>query len=1201
MNKYAIGLGVFIVLVLGAALAAPGMIDWDKHKPKIEQAIEDATGYDVAFGGPIKLAVLPFPHVVIEQLAVKIPAGSTGGEAVDLATLKKADVAVALLPLFTGEVSVNSVSLIEPVIKLQVARDGRQLWMTETLQKKGQAGAKSAPATPAERARGKKIALKKLEIENGTLIYSDSRTGKTQSLEKLNALVSADSLSGPFKVNGSTVWQGQTVDIEIQSGRIDDVAKTLALQASLVIPAADTSVTYSGVAGTNGGIDLQGETELKTANISAAMTALSGQASTLPPLPLSLQGLLTVKPDRADIKTLKVKLDSMEASGALAATNLKGENGPISVTANLESSGTVKLDGFMPVKSVKTVKAAEDKDSPKAPEAAQAFIPEIIKLPMPIDLNVNIKMAGAAYKDTTFGNIQIGIQKTGGQIVINESIGQMPGGGTLTSKSLMSFASSSQGGEKAGLIYSDPTITFDVKGDSKAPGKLLSAFLPASTIKSMQPLFKDAIALSAKGAVRPTQVLVDSGSFTLGKTALNLGASSYTLDKTGRDDVVLAVSGQDINIDYFMGEKTAPSAEDKVQTAEAVPSKPAAQALQESLKKLNLPVDMTLKADLSNVTMQSVTYSALHIDGTLKGNALNLTGASLTDPEGNVMQAAGTVKDISTLTGVDATLSGKTSDAIAFLSSFKMDTSKLPKDFGPLDLSVSLMGEKPDNLAFKANAKAMDGEGQANGVLVNALSDKPGVDKLSLSIKHPNFERMMQKFNPSYKAGVGMNKNVDVFANINQDADGYTLSGLRANIGSMSLTGDVSAKTGGAKPDIKANIVADNIPLDILSGKDKGQKGNAGGTTTVTGSQGSGGGKWSRNAINAAWMHKFNLDLKVNAKSIEYGNWLLQNAAVVSTLKDGTMTIGEAKADVYGGKMDLTATAKSASAEKGAPVTFNVKSAFNDVGLEPLAASFSGARPIKARGNVSLTLDAQSTGISPSALISALSGKGSINGKNIVMEGFDLAAISRSLVSTTKVADNVTGLAKAAKAGGETAFDTIDGPFTITEGVIAFPNLAMKGPSASVSNVGQISLPRWTIDMNTTIDLAEPPDAPNLAVRFQGPLDKPGNTFASNAMESYIQSRVTDKVQKVIGEKLGDKLGGQPELNNLLNGVLGGGQAKAPAPAPTPAPAQAEPQIAPSSGESAPAAETAPAPVPEKKQSTEKEMLNNVLQGIIGQ
>ncbi|HEY8190534.1 MAG TPA: AsmA-like C-terminal region-containing protein, partial [Micavibrio sp.] len=349
------------------------------------------------------------------------------------------------------------------------------------------------------------------------------------------------------------------------------------------------------------------------------------------------------------------------------------------------------------------------------------------------------------------------------------------------------------------------------------------------------------------------------------------------------------------------------------------------------------------------------------------------------------------------------------------------------------------------------------------------------------------------------------------------------------------------------------------------------------------------------------------LDLKFNAKTIEYGNWTLSDAALGATLKDGTLTIGQMNAGVYGGTMGLTATLRSTGKDRD-PVSFNVKTNFKDVGLEPLAASFSGARPIKARGDVSLDLEAQSSGISPAALISALNGKGDIDGKKVVFEGFDLAAMSRSLVSTTKVFDNISGLVGASTKGGETSFDTIEGPFTIAEGVINFDNFLMKGSTANIASKGQISLPRWFIDMNSSIDLAQPEDAPNLDMRFQGPLDNPGNTFAGQAMQSYVQGRVNQKLQKVIGDKIGGK---NPELNNLLNSVLGGGAQPPSAPAATPQPinpAQApiqEQQIAPSSGETSPTtemqAQPQPAPQPEqKKLKPEEEIMKGVLQGIMG-
>lgn len=1199
-----------VVVVLGVAVALPHMIDWNKYKPRIQKGIEDATGYQVSLGGDIDLAVLPFPHVVIENLAVRVPKTTAGAESADIVTLKKAEASVALAPLFRGEVNVSSVNLVDPVITLEIARDGRQMWMTETLT---QLSAKPAPAAgevapaAAPEAEGK-FALKELEIENGTLNYNDARTGKVIRIEKINTVLSADSLSGPFKVKGDMVWNGQKINADIQSGRLDKVAKTIALQANLTMPDSGALINYGGLIGTGGGLDLQGETRIETKNLSSTLTTLSGKASTLPPLPLSMQGLLTAKADQADIKTMKVTIGDVQANGAVSAKNLQAKNGPMVLTANLESTTPVVVENFLPVKSVKTVKGAADKDVPKT-GVMKSLLPETLQLPLPVDVKATLKLASLSYKGAVFGNVTIGVDKKGNVIAITEDVGQMPGGGQLKAKSDFTYASSSTG-EKGGVIYTDPTLAFDMKGDSTAPGKFLSAFLPEKTIKSMQPLFKDPVQIAANGTVRPTRVNVNSGSFTLGKTALTLGASSYALDPTGKDDVSVSVSGQDINLDHFLGTKPQPTAQDKVQTTAATPKKPVAKTVQETLAKLDLPVDLTLKADLKNVTMQGTTYGALTVDGALAGDALNIKTASLQDPEGDVMQASGTIKQLSKLTGVDLVLSGKTSDAIAFLSSFKVDTSKLPKDFGPLDLAVDVVGETPKSLAFTARAKALEGEGQANGLLIDVLSDKPAVDKLSLRVKHPNFERLMQKFNPGYKAGVGIKKDMDVFANINMEPDGYSLSGLNATVGGMTMTGDVTANTTGSKPDIKATLNAGTIPLDILSGKNKTGKTSATAPKTTATKTAANDVRWSREAINTAWMRNFNLDLKVNAKTIEYGNWVLSDAALGAILKDGTLTIGKMDAGVYGGTMGLTATVKSAAQDR-APIDFTVKSSFKNVALEPLASSFSGAKVIKARGNVSLDLDAQSSGISPAALISALRGQGDINGKNIVIEGFDLAAMSRSLVSTTKVIDNIAGLADASFSGGETAFDTLSGPFTIAEGVINFDNLKMEGPTANITNKGQISLPRWVIDMNSSIDLATPEDAPNLDIRFQGPLDNPGNTFAGKAMESYVQTRVNQKLQKVIGEKLGDK---NPELNNLLNSVLGGGAApaKAPVPAPAPAPettpqsvpapAAPQEQIAPSAGqtETAPVQQAEPAPAPQKEMSPEEQIMRGVLEGVLG-
>src|SRR5262249_48323144 len=158
----------------------------------------------------------------------------------------------------------------------------------------------------------------------------------------------------------------------------------------------------------------------------------------------------------------------------------------------------------------KTVKAAPDKDVPKA-GVIKSFLPDSLKLPMPMDMKANLSLAGISYKGADFNSIKIGIDKKGGVINISESVGQMPGGGTLSGKSSMNFASGS-GSDKNGVIYSNPTLSFDVKANSATPAKLFGAFLPDDALKSMQPLLKNALNLSASGNVKGARAGIDNGS-----------------------------------------------------------------------------------------------------------------------------------------------------------------------------------------------------------------------------------------------------------------------------------------------------------------------------------------------------------------------------------------------------------------------------------------------------------------------------------------------------------------------------------------------------------------------------------------------------------------------------------------------------------------------------------------------------------------
>ena len=114
-----------VVLVIAAALIGPGLVDWNAQRDRIAAEVHKATGRDLMIDGDVHLAVLPAPALSAEQVRL---ANVTGGSEPTMAELRELRVRVALWPLLWGRVKVESVSLVEPRILLEVLADGRRNW-----------------------------------------------------------------------------------------------------------------------------------------------------------------------------------------------------------------------------------------------------------------------------------------------------------------------------------------------------------------------------------------------------------------------------------------------------------------------------------------------------------------------------------------------------------------------------------------------------------------------------------------------------------------------------------------------------------------------------------------------------------------------------------------------------------------------------------------------------------------------------------------------------------------------------------------------------------------------------------------------------------------------------------------------------------------------------------------------------------------
>ncbi len=564
--------------------------------------------------------------------------------------------------------------------------------------------------------------------------------------------------------------------------------------------------------------------------------------------------------------------------------------------------------------------------------------------------------------------------------------------------------------------------------------------------------------------------------------------------------------------------------------------------------------------------------------GKASGDSLTLTNASAQDYMGAVASLKGSVASLKTLSGIDMSFYGKTSDVKALMQTFKVDASKIPQTISGAEANIAAKGTA-DALGFDAKVTALNGTLEAAGN-AKGLLDKPTFSDLTIGAKHPNFVKAMQILNPAFSGGPGMERPFDFSAKAVNDNNVYTLSDLKANLGPTTLGGALKIDMTGDKPSVNGSVQAGNIPLDDLLGAKTGAANSGGGGGGSSSGGSAGGEKWSRAPLETGWMHSVNLDLALSAQSITYGGWNFQKPNTKIVLKDGNLNVDNLKAGLFGGDATLNARVQDPVDAKQ-PLSLAVQTKMANVNLEPLAYAMSGSNRIKAAGDVSLDMDVKSSGLSSYALVSGLNGKSTLNGKSIVMKGFDLAQIGLAFVDTGKPMDRLSSLMTGAVSGGETRFDTVDGVYDIAQGIATITSMQMDGPAANIKSKGNVNLPQWYIDTIHTITFKQAKEAGAFDVSIKGSLSNPGNTFGKGLFNDVLTRRLQSTVQEKLGEKIQDKLG--EGLGGKLQdlGILPKKQPVTPTPTPaptTPAPVAPTPTPTPAPAPTAPPPTLNPVP-----------------------
>lgn len=192
-----------LVLALSVALVGPFFVDWTSYRADFEREASRVMGREVTVKGAASARLLPLPSVTFHDVEV---AGAHEGE--PAMTIETFSMDAELAPFLRGEILIFDMRLVRPRAVVDIDDAGHFDW---TLQ---------PHVSPAVR----RVSLESMTVTDGSVEFRHAASGRTHLVDDLNAQLSARSLSGPWRMQGSLRLDGIATNLSLSTGQAGDAA-----------------------------------------------------------------------------------------------------------------------------------------------------------------------------------------------------------------------------------------------------------------------------------------------------------------------------------------------------------------------------------------------------------------------------------------------------------------------------------------------------------------------------------------------------------------------------------------------------------------------------------------------------------------------------------------------------------------------------------------------------------------------------------------------------------------------------------------------------------------------------------------------------------------------------------------------------------------------------------------------------------------
>ncbi|MER8464409.1 AsmA family protein [Mesorhizobium sp. M1396] len=1136
--------GGLFVLVLCAALVVPYFVDWTGYRADFEREASAILGRKVTVRGDATARLLPFPSVTFANVAV---AGGPNGQ--PAMTVETFSMDAELAPFLRGEVLIFDMRLVRPKATIDIANDGTVDWAMR-------------PSSPFDLNQ---ISIEKLTVTEGQVELRHAAGGRSHLMSEINSTISAKSLAGPWRMDGTLRLDGLRTTVAASTGKAEGTGQMrLRLKADpdaypLVIETDGNAGIVNGAAVYSGQFKISNPDKNGADKNSAELRGTDGETK-----------VSAGKPDPGFRLNGKFSLDHQK----LGVDEFRFETGPLDNPYTADGKASVDL-GLEPSFAIEASGAQVQLDEAVGAQAGAGLTLDqriagleqaLLDMPKPtIPGTVEVKLPAVVAGDTTVRDVHLSAEPVDGGWSVKSLAATLPGRTTLEA---------------------DGMLLLNVEGHFGFNGSLLLAVAQPSGFAAWLSKDVDEAIRRLPAAGFKAKVDLSEKRQAFSDLELILGKAKFSgrIDASQPDDakpsVLMRLEGGELDVDglaafasIFVSDKGANRFADR-------------------------DLDFQIKAgpvSAGGLTADTVDTALRLRDGLLEIDRLSVGGLA-----GASISATGRIKDFparptgkldASVVAVDlkplmdvaaqhypdsAVLKGLASRAAAYPELFQ-------------DARVDLVASAADN-GDGTSGLAVSGQGKAGGSAFSAsLSGKGAVDKLleapvalTFNAKNPDATALLALYGlPALPLGMLGEASTDIQAKgtlggglatsfslagddfkagfegtiadtpqglaakgkLSLDAadiepwlmtSGIGLPGMGAGmstslsaqgdygngllvldelsgaINEAAVSGDVNVDVKDGVPHLAGALALDELDLDPMA---VALFGDSAFLADKEGTDKS--GAWRATPFSQKSNLPFTADLDLTTAALAAGRFATAyDAAFSLKLDQEGIRVSDLKAKLLGGA--LTGLFELKNNDGTGLFTGQMKLAGADLATMLPDAGISG------NGDFSAALS--SSGKSVEGMVAALSGSGTAALRGLQVAGVNPDAFSAFLAKADAIGRDIdaaktAGFAPEIAADGSFAAKDTDIAFTVAGGMLRAPPVNLENPAATLSADITADLNTSMISAKGTIAYRPGDDAlvgsePTVNFTAEGPFGAVKREFDSEPLAQFLTQRALEREQQ---------------------------------------------------------------------------------------